>query len=151
MLGIEYFGNLEHYCFKKNVISDFFSWSVTSPKMSYIFRGKLWSLANDVIIVYFWLSEFFLLRFFCLFGIFWTFFYWNSLENIFKVDYNWHLTSATFPTSRFPVHISLNRMFHCNARHSYDLDGLKSKFIVWHIIQVFLIMGLWLCRPSAQK
>ena len=24
MLGIEYFGNLEHYCFKKNVISDFF-------------------------------------------------------------------------------------------------------------------------------
>ena len=24
MPGIEYFGNLEHYCFKKNVISDFF-------------------------------------------------------------------------------------------------------------------------------
>ena len=24
MLGIEYFGNLEHCCFKKNVISDFF-------------------------------------------------------------------------------------------------------------------------------
>ena len=24
MLGIEYFGNLEQYCFKKNVISDFF-------------------------------------------------------------------------------------------------------------------------------
>ena len=24
MLGIEYFGNLEHYCFKKNVISIFF-------------------------------------------------------------------------------------------------------------------------------
>ena len=23
MLGIEYFGNLEHYCFEKNVISDF--------------------------------------------------------------------------------------------------------------------------------
>ena len=29
MLEIEYFGNLEHYCFKKNVISDFFSRSVT--------------------------------------------------------------------------------------------------------------------------
>ena len=24
MLEIEYFSNLEHYCFKKNVISDFF-------------------------------------------------------------------------------------------------------------------------------
>ena len=24
MLGIKYFRNLEHYCFKKNVISDFF-------------------------------------------------------------------------------------------------------------------------------
>ena len=64
MLGIEYFGNLEHYWFKKNVISDFFSWSVTSPMTSYKFRGKLWNLANDVIIVHFWLSEFFLLRFF---------------------------------------------------------------------------------------
>ena len=29
MLGIEYFGNLEHHCFKKNVISGFFSRSVT--------------------------------------------------------------------------------------------------------------------------
>ena len=41
MLGIEYFGNLEHYCFKKNVVSDFFSLSVMSPMMSYKFRGKL--------------------------------------------------------------------------------------------------------------
>ena len=24
MLGIKYFGHLEHYCFEKNVISDFF-------------------------------------------------------------------------------------------------------------------------------
>ena len=24
MLGIEYFGNLEYYCFEKNVISNFF-------------------------------------------------------------------------------------------------------------------------------
>ena len=30
MLGIESFGNLEYYCFKKNCISDFFSRSVTS-------------------------------------------------------------------------------------------------------------------------
>ena len=30
VLGIEYFGNIEHYCFKKNVISYFFSRSVTS-------------------------------------------------------------------------------------------------------------------------
>ena len=59
MIGIENFGNLEHYCFKKNVISDFFSWSVTSPMTSYKFWGKLWNLANDVIIVYFLLSEFF--------------------------------------------------------------------------------------------
>ena len=28
MLLIEYFGNLEHSCFKKNVFSDFFSRSV---------------------------------------------------------------------------------------------------------------------------
>ena len=49
MLGIEYFGNLEHYCFKKNAISDFFSRSVTSYK----FRCKLQNLANDDIIVYF--------------------------------------------------------------------------------------------------
>ena len=53
MLGIEYFGNLQQYCFKKNVISDFFSRSVTSPTTSYIFRCKLYSLVNDVIIVYF--------------------------------------------------------------------------------------------------
>ena len=44
---------------------------------------------------------------FCLFGIFWTLSNWISLENIHKVDYNWHLTSATSPTSRLPVHISL--------------------------------------------
>ena len=31
MLGIKYFGNLEHYCLKKNIISDFFTRSVTSP------------------------------------------------------------------------------------------------------------------------
>ena len=24
MLGIKYFGHLEHYCFEKNVVSDFF-------------------------------------------------------------------------------------------------------------------------------
>ena len=53
MLGIEYFGNLEHYCFKKNVISDFFSRSLTSPMMLYKFRGKLCNMANEVIIVYF--------------------------------------------------------------------------------------------------
>ena len=41
MLGIEYFGNLEHYCFKKMVISDFFSQSVTSAMTSYIFGCKL--------------------------------------------------------------------------------------------------------------
>ena len=41
MLEIEYFGNLEHYCFKKIVISDFSSRPVTSPMMSYKFRGKI--------------------------------------------------------------------------------------------------------------
>ena len=30
MLGIEYFGNLEHYCFEKYDITNFFSRSVTS-------------------------------------------------------------------------------------------------------------------------
>ena len=137
MLEIEYFGNLEHYCFKKNVISDFVSWSVTSPMTSYKFRSKLWNLANDVIIVHFWLSEFFLLRFFVYLVYFGPFFYWNSLENIHKVDYTWHLTSATSPTSRFPVHISLNPMFHCNTRHSYDLDGLKSKLMFDVLIKWF--------------
>ena len=53
MLGIEYFGNLEHYCFEKNVISDFFSGFLTSPMTSYKFRGKLRNLANDIIIVHF--------------------------------------------------------------------------------------------------
>ena len=41
MLGIEYFGNLEHYCLEKNVIPDFFGQSVTSPMTSYKFRCKL--------------------------------------------------------------------------------------------------------------
>ena len=66
MLGIEYFGNLEHYCFEKNVISDFFSGFLTSPMTSYKFRGKLRNLANDIIIVHFCLSDFLT----CLFGIF---------------------------------------------------------------------------------
>ena len=39
MLGIEYFGNLEHYCFEN--ISDFFSQSVTSSMTSYKFMEKL--------------------------------------------------------------------------------------------------------------
>ena len=41
MLEIKYFGHLEHYCFEKNVISDFFGRSVTSPMTSYRFRCKL--------------------------------------------------------------------------------------------------------------
>ena len=41
MLGVEYLGNLEHYCLKKNVILDIFSKSVTSPMTSYKFRYKL--------------------------------------------------------------------------------------------------------------
>ena len=44
MLEIEYFGHLEHYCFEKNVISDFFGRSVTSPMASYRFRCKLQNL-----------------------------------------------------------------------------------------------------------
>ena len=40
MLGIEYFGNLEHYCFKKNVIAGFFSRSVTSLMTSYKFSWQ---------------------------------------------------------------------------------------------------------------
>ena len=51
MLGIKYFGHLEHYCFEKNVISDFFGRYVTSPMTSYRFRCKL--SENDVIIAYF--------------------------------------------------------------------------------------------------
>ena len=41
MLGIKYFGHHEHYCFEKNVVSDFFGRSVTSPMTSYRFRCKL--------------------------------------------------------------------------------------------------------------
>ena len=44
MLGIKYFGHLEHYCFEKNAISDFFGRSVTSPMTSYRFRCKLQNL-----------------------------------------------------------------------------------------------------------
>ena len=44
MLEIEYFGHLEHYCFEKNVISDFFGRSVTLPMTSYRFRNKLLNL-----------------------------------------------------------------------------------------------------------
>ena len=29
---------------------------------------------------------------------------------------------------RFPVHISLNPMFHSNRRHLYNWNGLKSEF-----------------------
>ena len=39
MVGIKYFGHLEHYCFEKNYISDFFGRSVTSPMTSYIFMS----------------------------------------------------------------------------------------------------------------
>ena len=39
-LGIEYFGNLETYCFEKNVNSDFFSHILTSSMTSYKFRCK---------------------------------------------------------------------------------------------------------------
>ena len=35
MLGIEYFGNLEHYCCEKYDVSDFFSQSVTSSMTTY--------------------------------------------------------------------------------------------------------------------
>ena len=55
--GFEYFGNLEHYCFKKYDISDIFSQSVTTSMTSY--QGKYLNLANEVITVYFLLSEFF--------------------------------------------------------------------------------------------
>ena len=41
MLEIEYFGSLEHYCFEKYDISDFFNQSVMSSMTSYKFKGKL--------------------------------------------------------------------------------------------------------------
>ena len=41
MPGIKYFGHLEHYCFEKNNISDFFGRSVTSPMTSCRFKCKL--------------------------------------------------------------------------------------------------------------
>ena len=53
MVGIEYFGHLEHYCFEKNVISDFFGLYVTSPMTLYRFRCKIVKSGNEVIIVYF--------------------------------------------------------------------------------------------------
>ena len=129
--------------FQEKCYLRFFSWSVTSPMTSYKFRGKLWNLANDVIIAYFWLSEVFLLRLF----VYLVYFRPFSTEIAQKI----HTELTTSPTSRFPVHISLNPMFHCNTRHSYDLDGLKFKFIVWRIDEVFLVMRFWLCWPSAQK
>ena len=48
MLGIEHFGNLEHYCFKKNVISDIFGRSETSPMTSYILvaNSKIWRMTS---------------------------------------------------------------------------------------------------------
>ena len=42
-----------------------------------------------------------------------------------EVDYNWYVTSTTCPPSRFLIHISLNPMFHCNTRHSYNWNGLN--------------------------
>ena len=62
MLGIEYFGNLEHYCFEKYDIWDFFNQSVTSSMTSYKLKGKLWNLANDFLN--------FLISYFCLFDKF---------------------------------------------------------------------------------
>ena len=41
MLGIEYFGHLEHYCFEENVISDFVGRSVASPMTPYRVWCKL--------------------------------------------------------------------------------------------------------------
>ena len=41
MLGIEQLGNLKHYYFEKNVISDFFGQSVTSPMTSYKFMVQI--------------------------------------------------------------------------------------------------------------
>ena len=40
MLGIEYFGDLEHYCFEKYDITDFFSQFVTSLMKLYKLKGK---------------------------------------------------------------------------------------------------------------
>ena len=67
MLGIEYFGNLEHCCFEKNVLSDSFSRSVMSCK----FRCKLvvksgeWR-HNSLFLTF----RIFSVPIFCLFGIF---------------------------------------------------------------------------------
>ena len=55
------------------------------------------------------------------------------------------------PLLLFKFTFLYNPMFHYNTRHSYDLNGLKSKCIVWRIDLVFLIMSFWLCWPSAQK
>ena len=122
MLGIEYFGNLEHYCFEKYDIWEFFSQTVSSSMTSFKFKGKLWNLANDVTTVYFWLSEFFIS---CVLFIWYILdpIFWNSLRNIHKIDYNLHVLSTISPTSRFPIHIALNTMFHCNTRH-IDMIGM---------------------------
>ena len=48
MLGIDYFGNLKHYCFEKYDTSEISSRSVTSLMMPYKFKKKLQNLADEV-------------------------------------------------------------------------------------------------------
>ena len=63
MLGIKYFGHLEHYCFEK-MLSQIFPVDLWRHRWRHTDLGANWKSGNDVIIVYFWLSEFFLIRFF---------------------------------------------------------------------------------------
>ena len=69
MLGIKYFGHLEHYCFEKNDMSDFFGRSATSPMTSYILGAdcKIWKWRHNSLFLTF---RSFSVPIFCLFGIF---------------------------------------------------------------------------------
>ena len=111
---------------------DFFSQSVTSSMTSCI-TSLVYQFIFDFLM--------FCISCFCLFDIFRSYLL-IYFKDIHKIDYNLHVLCNTSPTSRFPFHISLNPIFHCNTRHSYDCNGLKFEFAVWHIDQVFLIKNI---------
>ena len=100
------------------------SQTVTSSMTSYTSKGKLQNLANDVItVIYFWLSEFFVFCF-CFFKYILDNIFWNSLK-IYTKLITIGMYCVPLPQFFFSFQISLNPMFHCNTRHSYDGNGLK--------------------------
>ena len=69
MLGIEYFGHLEHYCFEKNVISDFSVdlWRHRWRHTDFGANCKIWEWHHNSLFLTF---RIFSVPIFCLFGIF---------------------------------------------------------------------------------